>query len=122
MFTLARADAGSYPVRRTPMYLDEVVEDGVRAARVLADKKQVSIESATIDSASFTGDEELVRRLVSNLLDNAVRHARERSVVHVNLSSMTARVLLILPFLLACAYVFYLLFERPFLHQPRRTT
>ncbi|HEX5107274.1 MAG TPA: ATP-binding protein [Vicinamibacterales bacterium] len=86
MFTLARADAGSYPVRRTPMYLDEVVDDGVRAARVLADRKQVSIESATIDSASFTGDEELMRRLISNLLDNAVRHARKRSIVHVNLT------------------------------------
>jgi two-component system, OmpR family, sensor kinase len=73
MFTLAGADAGGYPVRRTPMYLDEVVDDVVRAARVLADEKQVSIESATIDSASFTGDEELVRRLISNLLDNAVR-------------------------------------------------
>jgi heavy metal sensor kinase len=86
MFTLARADAGSYPVRATLMYLDEVVDDAVRAARVLANTKRVSIELATIQSASFSGDEELVRRLIGNLLDNAVRHTRPGSVVHVSLS------------------------------------
>jgi two-component system OmpR family sensor kinase len=85
MFTLARADAGSYPVRRTLMYLDEVVDDVVRAARVLADTKQVTIQLATIQSASFSADEELVRRLVGNLLDNAVRHAPSNSVVQVSL-------------------------------------
>ena len=85
MFTLARADAGSYPMHRTPMYLDEVVDDVVRAARVVADTKQVSIELATIPSASFAGDEELVRRLIGNLLDNAVRHAPPRSAVQVHL-------------------------------------
>ena len=47
MFTLARADAGNYPVRRTPMYLDEVVDEVVRAARVLASPKDVSIEPVT---------------------------------------------------------------------------
>src|SRR5687767_13506797 len=36
MFTLARADAGNYPVQQTPMYLDEVVDEVVRAARVTA--------------------------------------------------------------------------------------
>ena len=48
MFTLARADAGTYPVRQTPMYLDEVVDDVVKAARVLASTRDVSIEAATI--------------------------------------------------------------------------
>ena len=94
MFTLARADAGSYPVRRTLMYLDEVVDDAVRAARVLADARQVRIELTTIPSASFCGDEELVRRLVGNLLDNAVRHTRPGSVVHVSLAHDTAQYLL----------------------------
>jgi signal transduction histidine kinase len=68
------------------MYLDEIVDDAVRAARVLADTKQVSIELATVPSASFAGDEELVRRLVGNLLDNAVRHAPTGSAVHVTLT------------------------------------
>jgi two-component system, OmpR family, sensor kinase len=94
MFTLARADAGSYPLRATLMYLDEVVDDAVRAARVLANTKQVSIELATIQSASFSGDEELVRRLISNLLDNAVRHTRPASVVHVSLSHEPERYVL----------------------------
>jgi signal transduction histidine kinase len=85
MFTLARADAGSYPVRRTPMYLDEVIEEVVRAARVLSATKKVAIELETATSAAFTGDEDLVRRLVANLLDNAVRHAPAGSAVRVDL-------------------------------------
>jgi heavy metal sensor kinase len=94
MFTLARADAGSYPVHRTLMYLDEVVDDVVRAGRVLADTKQVSIELATIPSASFSGDEELVRRLVGNLLDNAVRHAPPHTAVKMHLNEEAEHYLL----------------------------
>jgi heavy metal sensor kinase len=85
MFTLARADAGTYPVRRAPMYLDEVVDEVVRAARVLASTRGVAIELAAVSSAAFTGDEELVRRLVGNLLDNAIRHAPADSTVNVDL-------------------------------------
>jgi two-component system OmpR family sensor kinase len=85
MFTLARADAGNYPVHRTPMYLDEVVDDVVRAARVLASPKGVSIETATMPSAMYTGDEDLIRRLIVNLLDNAIRHAPHGSTVRVRL-------------------------------------
>jgi heavy metal sensor kinase len=86
MFTLARADTGSYPVRRMLMYLDEVVDEVVRGARVLAETKDVTIELAMVESASFSGDEELVRRLVGNLLDNAIRHAPARTAVHVRLT------------------------------------
>jgi signal transduction histidine kinase len=86
MFTLARADTGNYPVRRTLMYLDEVVAEVVRGARVLAETKDVTIDLTTIESASFSGDEELVRRLIGNLLDNAIRHAPVGTPVHVTLA------------------------------------
>ena len=85
MFTLARADAGTYPVRQMPMYLDEVVDDVVKAARVLASTRDVSIEAATIPSAAFTGDEDLIRRLMVNLLDNAIRYTPPGSTVRVDL-------------------------------------
>lgn len=86
MFTLARADAGNYPVRGQVMYLDEVIDEVVRAARVLASARDVSIEVRTVPSAALTGDEDLVRRLVGNLLDNAVRYAPPGSAVDVALS------------------------------------
>ena len=85
MFTLARADAGNYPVRRDRMYLDEVIDESVRAARVLASTTDVTIELHNLQSASLTGDEDLIRRLVGNLLDNAIRHTRPGSVVRIEL-------------------------------------
>lgn len=85
MFTLARADAGTYPVRREAMYLDEVLDEIVRAARVIAETKGVRIELSACHSAAFTGDEELIRRIVSNLLGNALRHAPKGSPIAVSL-------------------------------------
>ena len=87
MFTLARADAGNYPVRMAPMYLDEVVAESGRAAQVLASARRITVDVSAPDSAAFTGDEELIRRLVSNLLDNAIRHGPEGSVVRVTLDA-----------------------------------
>ena len=83
MFTLARADAGNYPVRREEMYLDEVIDEVVHAARVLASARDVQIELEHPTGIAFTGDEELIRRLVVNLLDNAVRYSASGSVVRV---------------------------------------
>ena len=85
MFTLTRADAGNHPVQKTPMYLDEVVDDVVRAARVVAATRDVSITVECVHSAAFTGDEELIRRLIVNVLDNAIRYSPEKGAVRVAL-------------------------------------
>jgi heavy metal sensor kinase len=85
MFTMARADTGNYPMQVTPMYLDEVIDEVVRATRVVAGTRNVSVESSVVPSAVFTGDEELIRRMIVNLVDNAVRHTPEGSCVRVEL-------------------------------------
>ena len=85
MFTLARADAGNYPTRMTPMYLDEVIDEVVRAARIVAATRQVSIEATVVPSAVFTGDEDLIRRMIVNLVDNAVRHTPSERTVRIEL-------------------------------------
>jgi signal transduction histidine kinase len=90
MFMLARADAGNYPVRIVPMYLDELIDEVVRAARIVASTKQVSIETTVVPSAAFNGDEELIRRMIGNLVDNAVRHTPPASTVRVELDETDA--------------------------------
>jgi signal transduction histidine kinase len=85
MFTLTRADAGSYPVRMVPMYLDEVIDDVVRAAGVMAAPRNVSIAAACLRPALFTGDEDLIRRLIINVIDNALRYSPEGGAVRIAL-------------------------------------
>jgi two-component system OmpR family sensor kinase len=85
MFTLARADAGNYPLQRAPLYLDELVADVARAAQVLASEKDVTVQHSVADEAAFTGDEELLRRMIANLVENAVKHAPSGSSVQLEL-------------------------------------
>jgi two-component system sensor histidine kinase SenX3 len=72
------------------MYLDELIEEVARATRVLANRKSVTIDVAVVEGAAFTGDEDLIRRLLGNLLDNAVRYAPSDSTVAVSLRSLNS--------------------------------
>ncbi len=74
MLVLARADAGGYPLRPVALYLDELVADSRRGLDVLALERGVTIHADRLPEAPFEGDEELLRRLVVNLLQNAVQH------------------------------------------------
>ena len=68
--------------------LNQVAVDCVRAAQVLAARKNVQLSFAN-DSASLNiqGDEELLKRMVLNLLDNAVKYTSEGGEIKLNLRS-----------------------------------
>jgi len=74
LFTLARADAGQRVIERKPFYLDELVTETARAAGVLASRKGVKMEYASSPESPFHGDEGLLRQMILNLLDNAIKH------------------------------------------------
>jgi signal transduction histidine kinase len=87
MFLLARADAGQRRVMPAEFYFDEVVAECVRSSQLLAAAKRVTITAAIAGDVSFSGDEALARQLVTNLLDNAVRHAPRDGRVWVSLAA-----------------------------------
>lgn len=84
MFLLARVDAGQRPVVSGEFYFDEVVGECVRSTQLLAAAKHVTIASEIATDVSYSGDESLTRQLVTNLLDNAVRHAPAEGRVWVS--------------------------------------
>ncbi len=85
LFTLARADAGEYPLVVADFYLDESMNECVRSVRSLAAQKDLEIlYEAPASEIAFRGDEPLVRRMVLNLLHNAIKYTPEGGQVRVN--------------------------------------
>ena len=75
LFLLARADAGELPVRRDPVYLDDIVSGAVREVRSLAEARGVDVTVESAPETPIVGDELLLHRLVLNLLDNAIKYS-----------------------------------------------
>ncbi|PYU73065.1 MAG: hypothetical protein DMG49_06710 [Acidobacteria bacterium] len=77
LFTLTRADAGQYPLQPRNFYLDELVGECVHSARTLALAKKISLNLEEVSESPIHADESLLRRMILNLLDNAIKYTSE---------------------------------------------
>jgi heavy metal sensor kinase len=83
LFTLTRADAGQYPLQPSDFYLDELVGECVHSARTLALAKKISLNFEEASESPIHADESLLRRMILNLLDNAIKYTSEGGRVTV---------------------------------------
>ncbi|MEP7066476.1 MAG: ATP-binding protein [Gemmatimonadota bacterium] len=88
LFLLARADAGQQQLQLRQFYLDDLITDCARAARSLASRRCMSLTSNVPTEALIFGDEDLMRQLILNLLDNALKHGCQGGVVDISLCSV----------------------------------
>jgi len=91
LLTLARADAGEWPVVREALYLDDAIAGAVDATRALADQRRVFVEVGSFEEARITGDPALVRQLLLIVLDNALKFTPEGGRVRLDVSAENGR-------------------------------
>ena len=92
MFLLSRAEAHGVPLRHEFLNLDDILVESARALRVLANQRDVAVTTDGDQEVGLTGDDALLRQMIGNLLDNAIRHAECNGRVTASLSRSTDRV------------------------------
>jgi signal transduction histidine kinase len=90
LLLLARADAGRLPIANEPVQIDAVLAEIAHQARVLAgDRLRVEMECVGIEdeeSLIVWGDNDRLKQLLLNLVDNAVNHTLDGGCVSLRLS------------------------------------
>lgn len=84
LLTLARADADHSAFRMDRIDLAEIAADTTRQMRLLAERKQIAVESETNGPVTVEGDDTRLREMITILIDNAIKYSDEGSSVKVS--------------------------------------
>lgn len=88
LLLLGRTGATSVPLRLGPVDIADLVTAEL-SREVPADRRLVAIEVAEV---TVTGDREQLARMLSNLVDNALRHAQRQVTVAVTVGSSSVEI------------------------------
>jgi len=95
LFTLTRADAGQYPISVSDFYLEELVADCVHSIRALALAKKITLNVESAEESVIHADEALLRRMLLNLLDNAIKYTPEGGRIVVSCQRLRGKYTLV---------------------------
>jgi heavy metal sensor kinase len=92
LLNLARADAGRVRLQVQEFYLNDLLADCCRSVQPLAASRNIALACRAPADMPFRGDEELLRRMTLNLLDNALRYTQPGGRVSADLESRDSAV------------------------------
>jgi signal transduction histidine kinase len=81
---IALAEAGHLLDEREPVQLADLVQDCTEMASMMAAAQQIRVEATALDAVIVTGSSRHLRRVVLNLLQNAIRYSPAGASVSVS--------------------------------------
>jgi two-component system OmpR family sensor kinase len=93
LFELARLESGTVAIKIEPVSIAELLQDIGMRFRVLAEAAHVKL-STQLDTSGVLvhADVALIERVISNLLDNAIRHTPEHGEVRLEMAAQDSTV------------------------------
>jgi signal transduction histidine kinase len=85
LFELAALQSSAQVLQRERFSLDELVNDAVQKFELTTEPPRVTLAGAAPGRMELDGDLQLIERALSNLIDNAMRHAPGSEPVRVSL-------------------------------------
>jgi len=95
LMLLARADAGKLAVQMRIVKLGALVEDILGDVEILASEREVRLVSNITPDLAVMGDDALLRQLILNLCDNAVKYNVPGGRIEVRLQSQREAAVLV---------------------------
>ncbi|HSB70197.1 MAG TPA: ATP-binding protein [Candidatus Methylomirabilis sp.] len=90
LLMLSRADAGALRWERGPVELDRLVEEIAKQGEILGRGRDVRVGIEALEPLVVQGDEQRLRQLLLNLLDNAVKYTLPGGRVTLSLRQVTS--------------------------------
>ncbi len=87
LLLLARADAGVLRLDRRQVDLKGLVQEVCEQMKVVAGDRSIGLNTGRLESVSVPGDREHLRRLLLNIVDNAIKYTPNAGSVTLSLQS-----------------------------------
>lgn len=93
LFELSKLESNATTAKLEIFPLSELVQDVIQKFQLIADEKNIVVKTNHRKSTfSTNGDISLIERLLTNLLDNAIRHCAPRATINITLSQTDNRI------------------------------
>ena len=80
LMLLAQSDSGEYALQKQTFPLDKIIIETYEDVRILAEVRSIHVLLSHCDRVVFAGEESLIRRLLLNISDNALKYTQKGKI------------------------------------------